>query len=76
MVTQKLIETYMLVNEHKRLSRVKYEIFSGTDNTIYALITVYAYEPVFHIKGYDSLTLNESVDTRAQVEEHFAAYYS
>lgn len=72
MVTHKLIETYMLVGPG--LSRVKYEIFSG-EKELYALITIYAYEPNFHIKGYDSLKLNESIDFRAQIEEHFAARY-
>ncbi|MGT8789750.1 DNA gyrase subunit B [Klebsiella oxytoca] len=72
MNTHKLIDTYMLVGEG--LSRIKYEIFSGDDG-LYAFITIYAYEPHFHIRGYDSLKLNESIDIRAQIEEHFAARY-
>ena len=52
MNTQKLLDTYMLVGAG--LSRVKYEIFTGDEGS-YAFITIYAYEPHFHIKGYDSL---------------------
>ncbi|HBY4291370.1 TPA: DNA gyrase subunit B, partial [Klebsiella pneumoniae] len=35
----------------------------------------YAYEPHFHIKGYDSLKLDETVDVRSQIEGHFAYTY-
>ncbi|SXN59908.1 DNA gyrase subunit beta [Klebsiella pneumoniae] len=55
MNTQKLLDTYMLVGAG--LSRVKYEIFTGDEGS-YAFITIYAYEPHFHIKGYDSLKLD------------------
>ncbi|WP_154905030.1 DNA gyrase subunit B [Klebsiella michiganensis] len=72
MVTQKLIETYMLASLDS--SRVKYDIFAG-DQDFYALITVYAHKPSFHIKGYDFLKLDESIDTRSQIEAHFAANY-
>ncbi len=57
MNTQKLLDTYMLVGAG--LSRVKYEIFTGDEGS-YAFITIYAYEPHFHIKGYDSLKLDET----------------
>lgn len=63
MNTQKLLDTYMLVGAG--LSRVKYEIFSGDEGS-YAFITIYAYEPHFHIKGYDSLKLDETVDLRSK----------
>lgn len=72
MVTQKLIDTYMLVNLDSY--RVKYEVFAG-DQDFSALITIYAHNPSFHIKGYDFLTLDESIDTRSQIEAHFAANY-
>ncbi|WP_411178540.1 DNA gyrase subunit B [Klebsiella variicola] len=63
MNTQKLLDTYMLVGAC--LSRVKYEIFSGDEGS-YAFITIYAYEPHFHIKAYDSLKLDETVDVRSK----------
>ncbi|HFO0281980.1 TPA: DNA gyrase subunit B [Klebsiella quasipneumoniae] len=72
MNTQKLLDTYMLVGAG--LSRVKYEIFTG-DEESYAFITIYAYEPHFHIKGYDSLKLDETIDVRSQIEGHFADTY-
>lgn len=72
MNTHKLLDTYMLVGTG--LSRVKYEIFSGDEGS-YAFITIYAYEPHFHIKGHDSLKLDEAVDVRSQIEGHFAYTY-
>ena len=69
---RKLLDTYMLVGAG--LSRVKYEIFTGDEGS-YAFITIYAYEPHFHIKGYDSLKLDETVDVRSQIEGHFAYTY-
>lgn len=69
MNTQKLLDTYMLVGPG--LARVKYEVFSG-DEGLYAFITIYAYEPNFHIKGYDSLKLDETIDIKDQIEGHFA----
>ncbi|SMG68727.1 DNA gyrase subunit beta [Klebsiella quasipneumoniae] len=72
MKTQKLLDTYMLVGEG--ISRAKYEIFSG-DEGAYAFITIYANEPHFHIKGYDYLKLDETVDVRSQIEGHFADSY-
>ncbi len=72
MNTHKLLDTYMLVGTG--LSRVKYEIFSGDEGS-YAFITIYAYEPHFHIKSHDSLKLDEAVDVRSQIEGHFADSY-
>lgn len=72
MVTQKLVETYMLVSDQQ--SRVKYEVFAG-DEDLYALVTVFGDDPDVHIVGYDSSTLSDSEDIRSQIEEHFAATY-
>ncbi len=72
MNSQKLLETYMLVGTG--LARVKYEVFSG-DEELYAFITIYAYEPQFHIKGYDSLKLDDAIDVRSQIEGHFVDNY-
>ncbi len=49
--------------------------FSLGDEGSYAFITIYAYEPHFPIKGYDSLKLDETVDVRSQIEGHFAYTY-
>lgn len=72
MNTQNLLNTYMLVGPG--LARVKYEVFSGSEG-LYAFITIYAYEPDFHVKGYDSLKLDEAVDIKEQIEGHFAERY-
>lgn len=72
MNSQKLLDTYMLVGNG--LARVKYEVFSG-DEELYAFITIYAYDPQFHIKGYDSLKLDAVIDVRSQIEGHFADNY-
>ncbi|HFN0777031.1 TPA: DNA gyrase subunit B [Klebsiella pneumoniae] len=72
MNTHKLLDAYMLVGAG--LSRVKYEIFSGDEGS-YAFITIYAYEPHFHVRGYDSLKLDEAVDIKEQIEGHFAEKY-
>ncbi|HAT1590670.1 DNA gyrase subunit B [Klebsiella oxytoca] len=72
MFTQELVKTFMLISEKQ--SRAKYEVFTG-DHDYYAFITVYGNESGFHIKGYDSLKLDDSRDVRSQIEEHFAATY-
>ena len=72
MNTQKLLDTYMLVGTG--LARAKYEVFSGEEG-LYAFITIYAYEPHFHITGYDSLKLDDTIDVRSQIEGHFVDSY-
>lgn len=72
MNTQNLLDTYMLVGTG--LARAKYEVFSGEEG-LYAFITIYAYEPHFHVRGNDSLKLDEAVDIKEQIEGHFAERY-
>lgn len=72
MNAHKLLDTYMLVGPG--LARVKYEVFSGGEG-LYAFIEIYAYEPHFHVRGYDSLKLDEAVDIKEQIEGHFAERY-